>query len=130
MSFAGIKKPQDRVNLIVYLNEADGSPVELASAPAEVEVAATTESEAASETPTETTTESTEVAAAGAFPEGDLKQGKKVFRKCRACHKIDEGANSVGPSLWGVINRDKARSRGLSIPKPWRRPRAIGPHRT
>jgi cytochrome c len=26
MSFAGIKKVEDRVNLIVYLNEADGSP--------------------------------------------------------------------------------------------------------
>ena len=26
MSFGGISKPQDRVSLIVYLNEADGSP--------------------------------------------------------------------------------------------------------
>lgn len=29
MSFAGMKKVEDRVNLIVYLNEADGSPVPL-----------------------------------------------------------------------------------------------------
>ena len=26
MSFAGLKKPEDRVNLIVWLNQADGTP--------------------------------------------------------------------------------------------------------
>ncbi len=26
MSFPGLKKPEDRINVIVYLNEADGSP--------------------------------------------------------------------------------------------------------
>lgn len=31
MNFKGLKKPEDRVNLIVWLNEADGSPEELAA---------------------------------------------------------------------------------------------------
>ena len=39
----------------------------------------------------------------------DADKGKKVFRKCRACHKADEGsANGVGPSLYGIVGRDIA----------------------
>ena len=37
-----------------------------------------------------------------------VRKGKKVFRKCRACHKLDEGKHGVGPSLHGIINRDIA----------------------
>lgn len=40
-----------------------------------------------------------------AFAEGDVKKGKKVFKKCAACHSILEGKNKIGPSLYGVINR-------------------------
>jgi len=43
-----------------------------------------------------------------AFPTlagGDADMGKKVFRKCKACHAIGEGAkNKVGPVLTGVID--------------------------
>ncbi|MCP5072318.1 MAG: cytochrome c family protein [Rhodobacteraceae bacterium] len=39
-----------------------------------------------------------------AFAEGDAELGKKVFKKCKACHAIGEGAkNKVGPLLTGVI---------------------------
>ncbi len=37
---------------------------------------------------------------------GDPALGEKVFIKCKACHKIGEGAhNFVGPELNGVIGR-------------------------
>lgn len=36
---------------------------------------------------------------------GDKKKGKKVFRKCKACHQIKEGKNGVGPSLYGLVGR-------------------------
>jgi cytochrome c len=33
-----------------------------------------------------------------------LKEGEKVFRKCKACHKISEGAkNGVGPALNDIV---------------------------
>lgn len=247
MGFAGISKPEDRVNLIVYLNEDDGTPIELAAAPAttatdaseddaaaeeadasedaatedttaedpaateEVEEAAPSEDEASgadaatdedaeaeteatededasldtgtgeeqaasddaaqteetaavveapatdegmaeetastdeaegaggdeievaavepeAEAPEETAAEEpaaeepaaveaaeeeTEVASAvaggGEFSDliaaVSLKKGKKIFRKCRACHKVEEGKNGVGPSLWGIVGR-------------------------
>ncbi|WP_319411138.1 cytochrome c family protein [uncultured Cohaesibacter sp.] len=42
----------------------------------------------------------------GAFAEGDAAKGEKVFKKCKACHQIGEGAeNKVGPQLNGVVGR-------------------------
>ncbi len=35
----------------------------------------------------------------------DLAKGKKVFGKCKACHKVEDGANSTGPYLFGVVGR-------------------------
>ncbi len=46
-----------------------------------------------------------EAAVVQAAVTGDLKNGKKVFRKCKACHQIKEGKNGVGPSLHGVVGR-------------------------
>lgn len=36
----------------------------------------------------------------------DPGKGEKVFNKCKACHKVEDGANAVGPHLWGVMGRD------------------------
>lgn len=48
------------------------------------------------------------VFAAPAFADGDAEQGAKVFRKCKACHVVDEEKNKVGPHLVGVIDRPVA----------------------
>ncbi|WP_315902702.1 cytochrome c family protein [Microbaculum marinisediminis] len=46
------------------------------------------------------------VLALPAHADGDAEKGEKVFKKCRACHEIGEGAkNKVGPELNGVIGR-------------------------
>lgn len=38
--------------------------------------------------------------------EGDAGKGEKVFRKCKACHAVGEGAkNKVGPHLNDVVGR-------------------------
>ena len=36
----------------------------------------------------------------------DPAAGQKVFNKCKACHKVEDGAGGVGPHLWGVVGRD------------------------
>lgn len=34
---------------------------------------------------------------------GDAAKGKKVFKKCAACHNVAAGAkHKTGPNLWGV----------------------------
>ncbi|GAA6181457.1 MULTISPECIES: cytochrome c family protein [unclassified Shimia] len=35
----------------------------------------------------------------------DVAKGAKVFGKCKACHKLDDGANGTGPHLFGVVDR-------------------------
>ncbi|MEM1073489.1 MAG: cytochrome c family protein [Pseudomonadota bacterium] len=43
----------------------------------------------------------------------DPEAGARVFRKCSACHKLAEGENGTGPSLYGVVGREKAAVAGF-----------------
>ena len=91
MGFAGLSDPQERANLMVYLN-SKGSNLPLPPVP---------------ETP-----------AAGAAPEaaavvGDAAKGQKSFAKCAACHTINAGgANGIGPNLAGIYGEGVAQDRG------------------
>ncbi len=44
----------------------------------------------------------------------DVAKGEKTFGKCKACHKLEEGANATGPYLFGVVGRDVATAEGFS----------------
>lgn len=46
-----------------------------------------------------------EIDVAAVLAEGDAGSGERVFNKCAACHKLEDGANGVGPHLYGVVNR-------------------------
>jgi cytochrome c len=35
----------------------------------------------------------------------DAAKGKKVFNKCKACHSPVPGVNRIGPSLFGIVDR-------------------------
>ena len=38
--------------------------------------------------------------------QGDIVSGKKIFKKCAACHSINKGgSNKIGPALYGVVGR-------------------------
>jgi cytochrome c len=43
----------------------------------------------------------------------EVESGAKVFRKCSACHKVEDGVNSTGPTLYGVVGRDIASVAGF-----------------
>jgi len=45
------------------------------------------------------------IIAVPALAEGNAKDGAKVFRKCKACHVVDEKKNRVGPHLVGLFGR-------------------------
>jgi len=53
------------------------------------------------------------VVATGAWADGDAKAGKKVFKKCKACHTVKEGKNKVGPSLYGIVGAPAAMVEGF-----------------
>ena len=44
--------------------------------------------------------------AGAAMADGDAAAGEKVFKKCKACHQVGDGAaNRVGPQLNGIVGR-------------------------
>lgn len=49
-----------------------------------------------------------------AAAEGNPEDGAKAFRKCQACHTLEEGgANRIGPNLWGMFSRPVAGVEGF-----------------
>ena len=43
----------------------------------------------------------------------DVAKGKKVFKKCVACHTISAGGkNKVGPNLFGIVDRQAGTGKG------------------
>src|SRR6056297_683802 len=48
------------------------------------------------------------------YAAADVGKGERVYNKCAACHKLEEGANGTGPYLYGVVGRDVAASQGFS----------------
>lgn len=77
--------------------------------------AETTESEAA--TPAAATDESeaaTTESLAALLAAGDAGAGRKIAKKCAACHSVDEGGkNKVGPNLYGILGDQVARTDGF-----------------
>lgn len=54
----------------------------------------------------------------GVLAQGDVDKGEKEFKKCKACHSIDEdGKNKTGPNLWDVMNRGVAQKEGYKYSK-------------
>jgi cytochrome c len=43
----------------------------------------------------------------------DVGKGSKVFKKCAACHKLEDGVNATGPYLYGVVGRPIASAAGF-----------------
>ncbi|MDE2301728.1 MAG: c-type cytochrome [Sphingomonadales bacterium] len=92
MTFAGLDDPQDRANVIVYLN-SQGSNLPLPAAPA-----------AGAAAP---------AAVAAAAPAGDATKGAAVFQRCAACHTINPGgANGIGPNLAHIFGDAIGKGRG------------------
>ena len=94
MSFDGLSNPDDRANVILYLN-SKGSNLPL-PAPEAVPAAG-----------------AAPAAAAAAPVVGDAAKGQMVFAKCKACHTIEKGEpNGIGPNLFGIAGDKVAEGRG------------------
>lgn len=48
---------------------------------------------------------------------GDPEKGAKIFRKCKACHVVDEEKNKVGPHLVNLIGRQASSVEGFKYSK-------------
>ena len=48
----------------------------------------------------------------------DPEAGKKVWRKCKACHTIDKGGKKrIGPNLWNIVGADVGAREGFKYSK-------------
>ncbi len=51
----------------------------------------------------------------------DAEAGKKVFKKCKACHSLKAGKKKVGPSLHDVIRKKAGQMKGYKYSKAMRK---------
>ncbi len=56
-------------------------------------------------------------AGAAVAAECDMKLGEKTFKACKACHKLEDGKNGVGPHLFGIVDRPVASIDGFKYSK-------------
>ena len=101
---------EGEVQITMRATVLDVTPEEEEAA-AQDEAAATTEAATETATAQETSAEEApaeEVQLAAAAPDPALVEaGEGVFRKCKACHQVGEGAsNRTGPHLNGIVGRD------------------------
>jgi cytochrome c len=137
MAFAGIKKPEDRADLLLYLRSISPDAPPLPEP--EAETAAAGEQTAAAEQPAQEGAEepaqdggeqevaavqleaeaaSEPAAAAAGGEQGDFHAllaaadpaaGEKAAKKCAVCHSFEQGgAAKLGPPLWDVLGREIA----------------------
>src|SRR6056297_1750157 len=85
--------------------QEEAATEEAATEEAATEEAATEEA-ATEEAPSEESAGESEFAAMVAS--ADVGNGERLYRRCQACHKLEDGANGVGPHLYGVVGRDIA----------------------
>ncbi|EAQ22890.1 c-type cytochrome [Roseovarius sp. 217] len=170
MGYAGMRKAEDRADLIAYLDQTDGTTFEMpaeeaaaepaaeeaaaepaaeeaaaepaaeeaaaepaadeaaaepaaeeaAAEPAAEEAAAEPAAEEAAAEPAAEEAAAEPAAEAGAsdfaalVAAADVAEGEKLFRRCGACHKLEDGKNGAGPHLFGIVGRDIANVDGFS----------------
>ena len=123
MSFAGLKKSDDRASLILYMRNQSDSPAPLPEPSAAAAPEEAPGEEAAAEAPAEDGTGEAEAAeAAGVaaasgvvalLAAADAGAGEKAAKKCTSCHTFDQGgANKIGPNLWNVVDKPIASVEG------------------
>jgi len=49
-----------------------------------------------------------------AFADGNAKKGKKLWKKCKACHDTKPGKHKVGPSLAGIYGKKAGQVDGFT----------------
>lgn len=60
-------------------------------------------------------------AALAQTPAGDAAKGQALYAQCAACHEVESEANTLGPTLKGVVGRKAGGLEGYNYSPPMRR---------
>ncbi len=95
---------KDTVEVTMRARVLDVTPEEEGAAMEETHAAVTPEAETTEEATEEATVAEPETPATPALDPELVAAGEKVFKKCKACHQLGEGAkNRAGPILTGIV---------------------------
>jgi cytochrome c len=120
MTFAGLPKPQDRLNVIAWLRTQADMPAPLPPPQPKTANAAATAANGAAPAPangapaqvasnTPSTGGEQMPNFATAIPMANVMHGEMLAEQCMACHDFTKnGPNKIGPNLWGVVLRPRA----------------------
>ncbi|MEZ5911435.1 MAG: c-type cytochrome [Paracoccaceae bacterium] len=128
----GVKVTKRAVDLNVTPEDPDGKPAgtlpDLRMAQADGDAAAQSDTaEATAETAPEAAPEAEAAAETAATDPALIEAGEKVYKKCKACHKIGQGAkNGTGPQLNGIVGRAAGAAEGFKYSKPLQEKAAEG----
>ncbi len=125
MGFAGLKKPEERADVIAYLRSLADTPLPLpdqAAIDATKQAAEAPAAEASAAEPSTSDAGTQEAAASegtvdilALIKTADPAKGQGVAKKCAACHSFDEGGPAkVGPNLWNVVGAPHAHMEGFT----------------
>jgi cytochrome c len=107
MTFAGIKNPQQRADVIAYLRTLSDNPVPLPKVEAAAKPAAAPAAEPKkAAAPAEKTLPQM-------FADASVEKGKQTAKQCEACHTLTKGGpNRVGPNLYNIVGSPRGEDRG------------------
>jgi cytochrome c len=107
MTFAGIKSPEQRADVIAYLRTLSDSPKPLPKVEAAPKKAA-----APAAAPEKKAAAPAQKTLAQMFASASVDKGKQIAQQCKACHTFEKGQpNRVGPNLYNIVDAPVAEGR-------------------
>jgi cytochrome c len=109
MTFAGIKNPQQRADVIDYLHTLSDNPKPLPKVVAEAKPAA----KEAAKPAEKSAAAAKEPTLADRLAKASVDKGKQIAKQCQVCHTLAKGGpNKIGPNLYNIVGNARGEDRG------------------